>query len=136
MSHPAIRTLVVVDFTIDFAGESQHVTITAWGIADLAGLRRLSCEFKSDPRFRPGLKVLVDYSDLDMSQLSALDLEQIGVESLNHHELRSSAIAMVASDLKTYVRVREGVAQLGGSREKRQAFTSLGAAALWLGEQS
>lgn len=129
-------TLVVVEFTIDFGGEPQDVTITARGIADLAGLTRLSSEFKSDPRYRPGLMVLADYSDLDMSRLSDLDIEQVAVESVNRHDLRSRAVAIVASNLKTFVRVREGVAHLGGSREHRRAFTSLDAAVVWLREQS
>ena len=138
MSHPALRPLAAgMEVTIEFGGDPQDVTITAWGVADVAGLRRLSAELKADPRYRAGLSILAVYSDLDMSGLSDLELAQVATESVERHwDLRPAALAIVATDLKTFARAREGVAHLGGSQEHRRAFTSLDAAVAWLREQS
>jgi hypothetical protein len=125
-----------VEFGFEYGGDPQDVTISASGVADLAGLRRLSADFKSDPRYRAGLVILADYSDLDMSGLSDLDIEQVAAATVQHQSDSSpGALAIVASNLQTFVRAREGIAHLGGSQAYRRAFKSHEEAMAWLREQ-
>jgi hypothetical protein len=125
-----------VEYTIEFGGDPQDVTLTTSGIADPQGLRRLSAELKSDPRYSPGLLILADYSALDMSGLSDREIEQLAVESVERTwDSSPRALAIVASELPTFARVREGVAFMGGLQANRRAFSSRAAAIAWLGEQ-
>jgi hypothetical protein len=125
--------LAVVEFMIEFGGEPQDVTITTSGIADVEGSRRLTYALASDPRYRAGMLLLVDHSDLEMSRLSDLDLERIAAAiTESDWNLPPRAVAIVASNLETHVRAREAVAHLGGSRSNRRVFGSREEALAWL----
>jgi hypothetical protein len=125
-----------MEFTIEFGGEPQDVTVTTFGIADVDGSRRLYAALASDPRYRAEMLILADHSALEMSRLTDLDLERIAaVISESDWSLPPRAVAIVASDVETHVRAREAVAHLGGSRSNRRVFSSREEALAWLGEQ-
>lgn len=125
-----------MEFTIEFGGEPQDVTITTSGIADVEGSRRLSSALASDPRYCAGMLVLVDHSALEMSRLTDLDLERIAAGiSESDWNLPPRAVAIVASNVETHIRAREAVAHLGGSLSNRRVFSSREEALGWLREQ-
>jgi len=125
-----------MEFAIDFGGEPQDVAVTAWGIADPAGLTRLHTGLTSDPRYRAGLLILADYSGLDMSDLTDRDIERVAAAiAESDWESPPRAVAIVASNLPTFVPTRMMVAHLGGSLSHHRVFTSREAAVAWLREQ-
>ena len=123
-------------FTIEFGGDTQDVTVTFSGVADLPGFRRYNEEFTSDPRFRAGMMILVDASGLDTSQLSSEELqaasEPISERDWNHPP---RAVAIVAPDPRTFDDFVYARAHQGGSRSRRRVFRSREAALGWLNEQ-
>ena len=125
-----------MEFTIEFGGGPQDVTVTTFGIADLDGSRRLYAALASDPRYRAGMLILVDHSALEMSRLTDLDLERIAAAiTESDWNLPPRAVAIVAPSVEPHLRAREAVAHLGGSRSNRRVFTSRDEALAWLGEQ-
>jgi hypothetical protein len=121
-----------MEFAVEFGGEPQDVTVTASGVADAAGLRRFVQTLAADERYRAGLLLLYDFSDLDLSQVSDDELEQV-TETVMERDWKSQprAVAIVAGT-KTLEAAKLGIAHLGGSRSGRQLFTSLDDAVAWL----
>jgi len=125
-----------VEYTIEFGGDPQDVTITQRGAADLRSLQQFNAELTGDPRYRGGLLLLFENSDLDLSGLSDTELEQTAIDVIEQDWNASPrAVAIVALDPQTQAREREIVAHLGGSRSRRRIFTSREAAVAWLREQ-
>ena len=50
-------------YTIDFSGSPQDVTITTFGPASREGLVGFVQDLVDDPRYRPGMFILVDHLD-------------------------------------------------------------------------
>jgi hypothetical protein len=121
-----------MEFALEFGGEPQDVTVTATGIGDVAGLRRLVQTLAADERYQAGLLLLYEFSELDLSQLSDDDLEQV-TESVMERDWKSQprAVAIVAGT-KTIEMARLAIAHLGGSRSGRRLFTSRDDAVAWL----
>ena len=63
-----------MEHAIEFGGAPQDVTIRTSGPATAAGLIAFVTELVADPRFRPGMAVLVDHSDLDARPLTGADI--------------------------------------------------------------
>jgi hypothetical protein len=125
-----------MEFTIEFGGDPQDVTVTFSGVADLLVFQRYNEELTSDPRFRPRMTILVDASALNTSQLSSENVqaasEQMNERDWNYPPL---AIAVVAPDPRTFNVFRDARAHQGGSRSRRGVFESREAALSWLNEQ-
>jgi hypothetical protein len=125
-----------MEFTIEFGGDPQEVTITLAGVATPEEFRRYNEERASDPRFRAGMTMLVDISALDTSQLSNDDLQALSgpmVErDLNHPPL---AVAILAPNAQTFADAMHHRAHLGGASSRRGVFASRAAALDWLSEQ-
>jgi len=125
-----------VDFTIEFGGEPQDVTITTSGVADVGGSARLYAELVSDPRHRRGLLVLADHSALDTSELTDLDIERIAAAvSTTEWAAPPRAVAIVISTARALDHARLAIAHMGGSRSNRGVFSSRTQAVAWLQEQ-
>ena len=136
MSRPGSYGLIV-EFTIEFGGGPQDVTVTQSGTADLKTLRQFNADLVSHPSYRGGLLILFESSDLDLSVLSDREVEQIAVDVINRDwESPPQAVAILAPNPKAHAREREIVAHLGGSQlSRRRVFTSREDALAWLGEQ-
>jgi hypothetical protein len=125
-----------VEYTIEFGGDPQDVTITQRGVADLRSLRQFNADLMEHPRYRRGLLILFENSDLDLSGLSHTELQQTAIDVVERDwDLWPRAVAIIAPDTKTHAREREIVAHLGGSQSHRRVFTSRDAAVAWLREQ-
>ncbi|HEY3922103.1 MAG TPA: hypothetical protein VGL76_08310 [Gaiellaceae bacterium] len=113
------------------------MTITAWGAADIAGYLRMCAALTADPRFRPGLSILVEQSGLDMSQCTDADVEQIA-QSLAERDWNfpPRAVAVVAATPESSAGARLGISFLGGTQSRRRLFDSRDEAAAWLAGQS
>ena len=63
-----------MEYTIEFGGTPQDVTITATGLADAKGLVGLVRDLVSSAPFRPGMLILEDYLAIDASKVTSSDL--------------------------------------------------------------
>ena len=128
--------MFAVEYTIEFGGAPQDVTITQRGTADLRSLRQFNADFTGHPLYRRGLLILFENSHLDLSGLSDTELQQTAIDVIERDwEASPRAVAIIATDPQTHEREREIVAHLGGSRSRRRIFTSREAAVAWLREQ-
>ena len=125
-----------MDFVIEYGGEPQDVTVTVSGIADVAGLGRVNAELRTDPRFRSGLALLYDLTELDVSHLSDRDLERITAPITERDwDAPPGPVALLVSGQEAVERTRLAIAHLGGTRSRRRIFTSHEAAVAWLRKQ-
>jgi hypothetical protein len=125
-----------MEFTIEFGGDPQDVTITLSGLATPESFRRLNEARLSDERFRRGLVILLDASTLDTSQMSESML-QTAVEPMLERELNDPplALAIVAPDARTFKDAVLTRAHLGGQSSHRAVFASRSEALFWLSER-
>jgi hypothetical protein len=65
-----------VEFEIIWGGDPEDASVTTWGTATLEGLSAWVQEGFSDPRYRPGMRILVDHSRLDWSGISQEDVHK------------------------------------------------------------
>jgi hypothetical protein len=63
-----------VEYTIEFSGSPQDVTITTSGPASRDGMVGFVQDLVDDPRYRPGMFVLVDHLALDASTITGDDI--------------------------------------------------------------
>jgi hypothetical protein len=122
-----------MQFSIEFGGDPQDVTITATGPADPAAFVRMNETLVADPRFRPGLSYLVDFSDLEAADLPPSDVERIaarGTETTWHYPPR--AVAVLAPDPQTFNQTQLAIAHMGGRKSGHRAFANLEEALEWL----
>jgi hypothetical protein len=99
-----------VEYRIEFGGEPQDVTVTTSGQADLTTFERMNEELTADGRFHPGMKILVDHSDLDVSPLMDDEIRGIADSVTRAGELfRDASIAIVAPKTVTFGVARQSV---------------------------
>jgi hypothetical protein len=125
-----------MSFELAFGGDPEDLTITLSGRADSAGLEQLDAALRADPRFKPGLAILVDVSKLDASGLtqeSLVDASELVL--LRDWAARPLAVAIVAPDPATFATAAHYRAHLGGTRSRRRVFTNVTEASAWLREE-
>jgi hypothetical protein len=123
-------------YTFDFGGDPQDLTIVISGRATPLDLHRLNDDLRSDRRFRPGLVILVDVSELDVSALT-LDALEVAAAPIAERDAVAPplAVAIVAPSPEVLARAAHYRAFLGGSASNRRAFTSTDEATAWLHDQ-
>jgi hypothetical protein len=127
-----------VEFEIVFsdAGSAADVEIAVQGVPTAAEFAKLNEELIGDSRFHAGLRMLVDCSALDTSELSAEDVQQLTEPMvMRDWHFPPLAVAIVAPDDRTFESARAYRAHLGGSRSNRQVFRTRPEAEAWLTEQ-
>jgi hypothetical protein len=125
--------------TFDFAFTDGPADIeeTLAGVPTEDGFRLLNETVMSDPRFRAGLKILVDCSALDTTGLSNQEVQSLSEQmAVRDWTYPPAAIAIIAPNEGTFSTVQEYRAHLGGSRSNRQLFRSRADAVAWLEEQT
>src|SRR4051812_15634065 len=107
---------VVVEFEIAFVDRGPaDLEIALSGGLSPSAFRRFTDALNADPRFRAGLKMLVDLSDLDTT-----DLSDDGVQSLSASTVERdwhyppAAVAIVAPNAETLKTASGYRAHLGG----------------------
>ncbi len=64
-----------MEYSIQFGGMPEDVTITTSGLADADGLIGFVRDLVANPRFRPGMLILVDHMAIDASRLTGADVQ-------------------------------------------------------------
>jgi hypothetical protein len=65
-----------MSWEIVFGGDPEDVLATSRGTATVEGLDTLISEIRADPRFHPGMWVIIDESALDWTSMNASDLRR------------------------------------------------------------
>jgi hypothetical protein len=126
-----------MEFSIEFGGDPQDVTITASGAADPAAFVLMSDRLMSDPRFRPGLMFLIDVSAVDVTELPQSDVEEIAeLGSVNTWHYPPRAVAMVATNPLTLAQTQVAIAHMGGRKSGHRAFATRDEAISWLRDEA
>jgi hypothetical protein len=125
-----------VEFTIEFGGDLEDATITLSGVATPGGFEDFIEARMLDTRFRTGMLILVDASQLDTSAMSG-EMLQAAMEPLLEREWRNppQAVAILAPDAATFQDAVITRAHLGGASSRRSVFASREEALAWLKEQ-
>jgi hypothetical protein len=85
-----------VEYTIEFSGSPQDVTITTSGAASREGLVGFVQDLVDDPRYRPGMFVLVDHLALDATTITGDDMRAQAERVINlEEELGPCKLAIV-----------------------------------------
>jgi hypothetical protein len=100
------------------------------------GFRLLNERLTEDPRFRAGLRILVDCSAMDTSGLSSAEVQTLSEPMvMRDWTYAPTAVAIITPDEQTSRAVREYRAHLGGSRSNRHLFGNRAEAVAWLTDQ-
>ena len=123
-----------MEWAVTWGGDPEDVCLTTSGVAQLTDLDALWREAVSDPRWRDGMRVLLDYRDSDWTHMSVNEIEQRAARLRDMGaQIGPQQIALVAGDLASYQAQR----LVGLSLDWRvpfhaRLFTSLEAAREWL----
>ena len=92
-----------MEFAIEFGGDLEDATITLSGVAAPAGFQAFIEARMLDTRFRTGMLILADASQLDTSAMSG-EMLQAAMEPLLESEWRHppQAVAILAPDAATF----------------------------------
>ena len=133
----AIRQDGSVEFEIAFQDGTglTDVEIALSGVATPAGFFRFTDTLQNDPRFRAGLRLLVDLTGFDATALPSGGVAELSEPVLERDwEHLPAAVAIIAPDPQTFEAARLYRANLGGSRSNRHVFRSRAEAVAWLEE--
>ena len=122
-----------VEYTIEFGGASQDVTITTSGMADAEGLISFVTALVSSPQYRPGMAILVDHTALDARTLTAADVQALAdaVVRLDERIGPSRAAILVPNPL-TFGFARMYEHQAEAAQVRSRVFYSRSEALTWL----
>ena len=125
-----------MQYTIEFGGYPQDVTITVTGLADAEGLVGLVRDLVGDPRFRPGMLILEDCLGIDVSQVKASDFRAQAETIIElNDKIGASRTAIIVPSPVTFGLARMSQA-FGESAEIEAAvFYSRSEAVEWLASQ-
>src|SRR5687768_11903644 len=125
-----------MEFSFEFDGEPQDVTIVTSGTADVAGFKSLTAELVSHPGFRAGMAILVDNSALDETQMSERDaLEAMQPMLERDWNFPPTAVAVVVSTPHSFERAGLAAEYMGVLKAPRGIFYSREEALDWLRRQ-
>ena len=95
---------------IEFGGSPQDVTVIASGVASVSEFSRLYETLCDQSRFEPGMLILLDMTEVDMSAIPLSEAPEIG-RGLTELQDRCEgcAVAVVCRDPLSTVLTREGV---------------------------
>ncbi len=127
-----------MEIEIEFRGGDGPADIeeTLTGVPTEADFRLLNERVMSDPRFRAGMKILVDCSALDTIGLSNQEVQSFSKHmAVRDWDYPPAAVAIIAPDDQTFDTVQAYRAHLGGSKSNRQLFRARADAIAWLEQQ-
>ena len=105
-----------MEYRFEFGGSPQDVTVIASGVASVSEFSRLYENLCDQSRFEPGMLILLDMSEVDMSAIPLGEAPKIG-RGLAEFEDRCEgcAMAVVCRDPLTTVLTRAG--DIGGTAD-------------------
>jgi hypothetical protein len=120
-----------MDFTISFA--AGRVVVETSGVAVRNGFTRFIDTIVDDPRFRPGMPVLVDHSKLDMQALTTADMQAVADVVINRNaKIGRSLVAIVTPASVAYGLTRQFTAFADLADIRVRIFGSRAEAEDWL----
>lgn len=126
------RTLMEFEFTWI---EPSLVAVRTSGLASADGFEALFGELSAQPEFGPGVKMLSDHTNLDVSALTAVDIERItAIRAVYTRSLGARSALVVGSDSPAkygLARMFEAFAVSGGEDSVR-VFETTEEAMAWL----
>lgn len=125
-----------MEFVLDFDQECSRVVIETRGIAALEGFVGYMKARTSDPRWRSGMDVLIDHTDLDTSPVDYAFIDALVDETERFADtLGSGRCAIVTGSGSSFglARVFEALAEARVPTRYR-VFRSRAEAEAWLGE--
>jgi hypothetical protein len=125
-----------MDYTLEFGGFPQDVTVTASGEARVPDFKHLYEALCEEPRFEAGMLILLDLCEVDMSTIPRMDAGEIG-SSLAELQDRCEgcALAVVARDPLTTALTRAAELDESADRVDVWIACSPGEALTWLESQ-
>ncbi len=125
-----------MEYTIEFGGEPQDVTVTTSGPATPEGLSGYIRDLVNDQRFRAGSFILADHSELDASHVTAADVrEQSTMMSQLDDRIGASRVAIVVPSSLAYGYARMYQAHTTETQVDSQVFYTRTEALAWLESQ-
>jgi hypothetical protein len=122
-----------VEYTIEFGGTAQDVTITTSGPATVEGLVGFVTELVANPRYRPGMAILVDHTELDARPLSARDIQALADTVIRlDAQIGPSRAAIVVPDPLTFGFARMYEQEAEAAQVRSKVFYSRSEALDWL----
>ena len=126
-----------MEHAIEFGGAPQDVTIRTSGPATAAGLIAFVTELVADPRFRPGMAVLVDHSDLDARPLTGADIRAMADVVIKLDErIGTSRVAILVPNPLTFGYARMYELHAAETQLHSRVFYSRDDALKWLAKPS
>jgi hypothetical protein len=128
---------LAVEYTIEFGGAPQDVTITTSGPASADGLIGFVTALVSSPRYRPGMSILVDHMALDARTLTAADVQALADAVVRLDEqIGLSRAAIVVPNPLTFGFARMYEHQAEAAQVRSRVFYSRSEALDWLREKA
>jgi hypothetical protein len=122
-----------VNYSIEFGGDPQDLTLTLTGAVDAPGIRALVEELIAHPEYRAEMLILADLTGLDTSTITEEQYETVSdVIAGRDHRFPAKAIAIVAPGERTFSDAMRHRAYVGGSKSHREVFRSPEDATAWL----
>ena len=124
-------------YEIEFHDDGPaDVEIALGGSASPIALREFSDALERDPRFRAGLRMLVDISQLDPGDVADGHIAELAQRIVARDwDYAPGAVAIVAPDVQTFRGAQAYRAHLGGSKSNRHIVNSRAEGLAWLEEQ-
>ena len=125
-----------MDYTIEYGEAAPEMTITLAGRATPADFHRLVRALQADPHTRPGMTILIDISNLDVSGFRDAEMREAVEPVAEYDWLRPArGVALVAASDEQLAAATLWRAYLGGSTSNREVFRSRESAHAWLTER-
>ncbi|MGH3071818.1 MAG: hypothetical protein ACRDNB_06055 [Gaiellaceae bacterium] len=122
-----------MEYTIEFGGAPQDVTITTSGSATAEGLIGFVTQLVASPSYRPGMLILVDHARLDARTLKAGDIRAMA-ETVVQLDARigPARVAIVVPNSLTFGYARMYELYADDAQVRSQVFYSRDEALGWL----
>jgi hypothetical protein len=122
-----------MEYTIEFGGAPQDVTITTSGSASAEGLIGYITDLVASPRWRAGMTILVDHRLLDGRPLCAADIKAFATAVVKRDEqIGPSRVAIVVPNPLMFGFARMYELHAERSRAQSKVFYSHSDALSWL----
>ena len=124
-----------MEYRFEFGGSPQDVTVIASGAASVPGFRRLYESLCDQSQFEPGMLILLDLTEVDMSAIPLSEAPEIGRGLAEFRDrCEGCAMAVVCRDPLTTVLTRAGFDGMADWIDVWVA-SSRDEASSWLGSQ-
>lgn len=125
-----------MEHNVDWNVAPHDVTARAWGRANLAGSLALLAAVVDDARFRPGMRILLDYRELDGGETTSREVQSL-VEAVaaRSERIGGSRCAVVVRGRVDFGLARMWQLTAGASTQLQvELFYEVDAALAWLAQ--